>query len=253
MGDTIKVVGKIFAILEYMSQSNEAKGPTDVAAATGLNKSTVYRLLSSMAAQGYVEKNADGTYNIGIKLVEIISTYINNLELQTEARPFLNELHNELGLIVHLGILDNAEVIYVEKVDIVRNIRLYAQIGMRVPAYCSSLGKCMLACLSGDELEYLLSQSKLKRYTPNTITSVRELKAHLREVRYQGWAMDNEEYIIGNRCIGAPVYDYRGEIIAAVSASGPVSLVSDERVPEIISRVCQTASQISRRLCYRVS
>lgn len=250
MDSSAHVVDRVFSILEYLSLSPESKGPTEIASATGLHKSTVHRLLSSLCERGYAEKTPAGTYHIGVKLVEIASNHINNLELQTEARPLLNELHNELGLVVHLGILDHNEVVYVEKMDISRNLRLYTQIGMRVPAHCSSLGKCLLASLSGDDVDYLLHKTKLEQYTPNTITSISEFKAHLRQVRQQGWAMDNEEYITGNRCIASPVYDYRGEVIAAVSASGPASLLVDERIPKVVKKVRETSAEISRRLCY---
>jgi len=204
-----------------------------------------------MYARGYVDKNEqDGTYSMGIKLVEVVSTHINNLELQTEARPILNDLHDSLGLIVHLGILDRHEVVYVEKMDIAPNLRRYAQIGLRVPAQCSSLGKCLLACLSGEELAAALRECRFEAYTKNTITEMDGLRKHLREVRQQGWAIDDEEYMSGHRCVGAPVFDYRGETIAAVSASGPVSLLTDERIAEVVSKVQQAASLISRKLCY---
>jgi len=251
MEDSVRVIERAFTILECLSQSSKPLGPTEIASATGLNKSTVYRLLSSMCSGGYLEHTESGTYHIGVKLVEIISNHISNLELQTEARPFLNDLHAELGLIVHLGILDSGEVVYVEKMDINRNLRIYAQIGLRVPAFCSSLGKCLLSSLSGEEFDALFQKKELPAYTPNTITSLPELKEHLREVRLQGWGMDNEEYISGNRCVAAPVFDYRGDMIAAVSASGPVTLLSDDRIPEVIERVQQTAAEISARLCYQ--
>lgn len=251
MDHHVQTLDRAFAILECLSQSSEPRGPTEIAQIVGLHKSTVHRLLSSMLQSAYVEKTEHGAYQIGVKLVEIVSQHINSLELQTEARPYLNDLHNELGLIVHLGILDHDEVVYVEKMDIARNLRLYAQIGRRVPAYCSSLGKCLLSCLSGDNLALLFSKRALERYTPKTINSFDQLKLHLRSVRQQGWAIDDEEFCSGQRCVGAPIYDYRGEMIAAISASGPVALLTDERVPEVIDEVKKTAAQISRRLRYQ--
>jgi DNA-binding IclR family transcriptional regulator len=251
MDESVQVIDRAFTIIEYLSQAEGPKGPTEIALATGIHKSTVHRLLASMSRGGYIEKTGAGAYHIGVKLVEIVSSHINNLELQTEARPLLHELHSELGLIVQLGILDGGDVVYVEKMDISRNLRIYAQIGMRVPAFCSSLGKCLLSRLSGDELDYLFYRRKLERYTPNTITTLPKLREHLREARRLGWAMDNEEYILGNRCIAAPIFDYRGEIIAAVSASGPNSLLTDERVPAVAERVKKAAADISLRLCYR--
>ena len=251
MTEAVNLVDRIFVILEYLSVESEPKGPTEIAQATGLNKSTVYRLLSSMSARGYIEKEANGTYRIGVKVIEIASNHINNLELHAEARPYLNELHNELGLAVYLGKLDHDEVVYLDKIDISRSLRVYAQIGMRVPAYCSSLGKCTLANMSGDDLDYLLHSIELAHFTENTIVSKTQLKEHLRQVRRQGWAMDDQEYIMGNRCIGAPIFDYRGEVIAAISASGPKTMIEDDQVLKVADRVVKAAKEISRRLCYR--
>jgi DNA-binding IclR family transcriptional regulator len=254
MSDQVQLIDRVFDILEYLSQSPEPQGPTQIAQAIGLNKSTVYRLLSSLQHRGYVEKtDSGGTYYIGVKLVEVVSNHINNLELQTEARPILIEMQSELGLVVHLGILDGSEVVYVEKMDISPNLRSYTQIGLRVPAQCSSLGKCILANLSGDQVDYLMASCKFERYTVNTITNFPEFKTLLREVRQQGWAMDNQEYILDHRCVGAPIFDYRGEVIAAVSASGPTSLFTDALIPQVAARVQIAAKDISRRLCYQVS
>jgi len=251
MAEQVQVIDRAFDILEYLSLTQGERGPTQIAEAVGLSKSTVHRLLSTMHQRGYVEKNeTEGTYRIGIKLVEVVSNHINNLELQTEARPFLNELHNTLGLIVHLGILDRHEVVYVEKMDIAPNLRRYAQIGLRVPAQCSSLGKCLLASLSGEELKLAMANCRFEAYTDKTITNLEHLREHLREVRLQGWAIDDGEYLLGHRCVGAPVYDYRGETIAAVSASGPATQLTDDRIPEVIQHVQKAASMISRQLCY---
>jgi DNA-binding IclR family transcriptional regulator len=254
MGEQIQLVERVFDILEYLSQSVEPKGPTEIAQEVGLNKSTVYRLLSSLQQRGYIEKSASGgTYRIGIRLVEVASNHINNLELQTEARPVLIEMQSELGLIVHLGILDGREVVYAEKLDISPNLRGYTQIGLRVPAQCSSLGKVLLSCMSGDQLDYLMSSCNFEQYTANTVTNLKDLKTQLRKVRQQGWGIDNEEYILGHRCVAAPVFDYRGEIIAAVSASGSTSLFSDDLIPQVTKRVQMAAADISRRLCYQIS
>ena len=215
-----------------------------------MSKSTVHRLLSSMCARHYVEKNADNTYSIGYKLMETVSLHINNLELLTEAKPFLSDLMRDLHLTAHMGILDGCDVVYLEKMDIYPNTRLYTQVGFRSPAYCSSMGKCLLSCLSGDDLEEALYGCDFKRYTPNTITDIREFKRYLRVVRRQGWAMDNEEYQLGHRCVGAPVYDYRGTPVAAISASGSITQLSDRNLEAVIQDVKSAAASLSRRMGY---
>lgn len=246
----VQSLERAFLILERLSTSRSAMGPTEISALTGIHKSTVYRILVTLQSMGYVEKDDNGVYRVGVKLVEMVSNHINNLELQTEARPYLNELHLESQLVVHLGILDGKDVVYIEKMDIVPNLRLYSQIGIRVPAYCSSLGKCLLATLSGDRLDYIFSKVKMEAFTDKTIVNIKDLKNHLRKVRSQGWAMDDEEYIVGHRCIGAPVYDYRGECIAAVSASGPISILDETRIDSVSEKVRLTAGKISKRLMY---
>ncbi len=250
-GGGVQVVERALDILEQLSQAAGPIGPTKIAMATGLTKSTVYRLLATLCNRKYVEKNEeDGTYFLGPKLLEVASLHISSLELQTEARPFLTQMAANLNLTTHLGVLDAHEVIYVEKLDQVPSLRLYSQIGQRVPAYCSSLGKCLLACLSGAQLEEALRGCRFQKYTDATITNLRSLKQQLREVRNQGWAIDDQEYTLDHRCIGAPVYDYRGDVIAAISASGSLANLPLERVPTVVREVKETAGQISRRLGY---
>lgn len=250
MGENVRVVDRVFDIIEQLAASPAAIGLSDIAKATGMSKSTVHRLLSSMCARHYAEKNPDNTYSVGYKLLETVSFHINSLELLTEAKPFLTDLMRDLYLTAHMGILDGCDVVYLEKLDIYPNTRLYTQVGFRSPAYCSSMGKCLLSCLSGDELEDALYGCDFKRYTPNTITDIQELKRYLHVVRRQGWAMDNEEYQMGHRCVGAPVYDYRGTPVAAISASGSITQLSDKNLELVIQEVKQAAESLSKKLGY---
>lgn len=250
MEEKVRVVDRVFDILEQLSASSSSMGLTEIAHATGMSKSTVHRLISSMCARQYVEKSSDNTYSIGYKLIETVSLHINNLELMTEAKPFLSDIMRDLDLTSHLGILDGCDVVYLEKMDIYPNTRLYTQVGYRSPAYCSSMGKCLLACLSGDELDDALYLCDFKKYTQNTITDIREFKRYLKVVRRQGWAMDNEEYQLGHRCVGAPIFDYRGSPVAAISASGSVAQLSDKKLEMVIQEVKRAAMNLSRRMGY---
>ena len=250
MEENVRVADRIFDILETLAASSSPMALSEIAKATGMSKSTVHRLLGSMCVRRYVEKNGEGLYSIGYKLIETVSFHINQLELLTEAKPFLGNIMRDLDLTAHLGILDGCDVIYLEKMDIYPNTRLYTQVGYRSPAFCSSIGKCLLACLSGDELEDTLYHCDFKKYTPNTITDIREFRRYLKVIRRQGWAMDNEEYQIGHRCVGAPVFDYRGSPVAAISASGSISQLSDDKLDLVIQEVKQAAENLSRRMGY---
>jgi IclR family transcriptional regulator, KDG regulon repressor len=247
----IQSIDRALNILEVLATQRDGLGITAIAKRTGLSKSTVHRILISLALRGYVEhETTSSNYRLGLKYIEIASYYINSLELQTEARPFLWDLTSELGLTAHLGILDAHEVVYVEKLDVFPGVRLYSQIGYRVPAYCSSLGKCLLSGLSSDDLEAAMTHCSFERFTDKTITNLRDLKKNLRLVRERGWALDDEEHDIGHRCIGAPIFDYRGDVVAAVSASGPITVLSDDRINQVVDKVRNSAMKISQRMGY---
>jgi len=250
MHENVRVVDRVFDILEVLALSNKPVALSEIAARTGMSKSTVHRLLTSMLDRQYVSKYSDGSYSIGYKMVETVSYHINSLELLTEAKPYLNDILRELELTAHLGILDGSDVVYLERMDIYPNTRLYTQVGYRSPAFCSSIGKCLLACLSGDELEEALYLCKFQKHTRNTIVDISEFKRHLKVVRKQGWAMDNEEYQLGHRCVGAPIFDYRGAPMAAISASGSINSISDEKLQLVIRQVRDAAANISKRMGY---
>lgn len=248
--DSVQSVDRVLDIIEVLSTEQDGLGVTTIANKVGLHKSTAHRLLTTLANRGYVAKTGDGNYKIGLKLIEAVSCYINSLELQTEARPYLMQLTGELGLTSHLGILDRDMVVYIEKMDVVSSIRMYSQIGLRMHSYCSSLGKCLLSNYSKEELNGIMKDCSFIKFTNNTIGSMEELHKEINKVRKQGWAMDNEEYEIGHRCIGAPIYDYKGDIIAAISASGPKNLIKDDRIQDVANAVKKAAIELSRSMGY---
>lgn len=246
----VQSIDRTLDIIEVLAEERTGLGLTEVAKRVDLHKSTAHRLLSTLARRNYVEKNKSGTYRIGIKLIEAVSCHINSLELQTEARPYIVDITSHLGLTSHLGILDGQHVVYIEKMDVVSTMKMYSQIGVRVHACCSSLGKCLLSNYSKEELEFLLKDCSFPKLTPNTISGMTEFHEEMAKVRKQGWALDDEEFEIGYRCIGAPVYDYRGNIIAAISASGDIRILTDDRIESTAEYVKQVALQISRSMGY---
>lgn len=247
---SVKSIEKALDIIEIVAGTQQEASLSEIARQTGLPKSTAHRLIATLTNRGYLEKTETGDYKIGVKLFEVVSCYINNLELQTEARPYIAELTSHLGLTSYLGILDGDEVVYIEKLDAASSMKMYYQIGSRMHAYCSSLGKCLLANYSKSQLDSILEDCSFIKFTPNTVASREELDAEIAKVRSQGWAMDNEEFEKGHRCIGAPIFDYKGDIIAAVSASGDKRVITDDRIEDVAEEVMKTAAKISRRMGY---
>lgn len=248
----IQVIDRALDILELLATEKGGLGVTEIGIKLGLHKSTVHRIVSAMGERGYIEKAAkNGIYKVGLKLVELSSILLSNVELKTEARSYLWELTSKLNLTSHLAILDGVDAIYIEKVDVLSNIRLYSQIGRRIPVYCSALGKSLLSGLFDEELENVVSKCNFIKLTPNTIIDGSELIRQIKQVRVTGWSVDDEEHDEEIRCIAAPVFDYRGKVIAAVSISGPISTVSKEKDESNGELVAGVALKISKRLGYK--
>ena len=238
--NNVQSIDRALDIIEVLSQENEGLGVTEIAGRIGLPKSTAHRIITTMAGRGYLNKTDRGTYKIGLKLIEAVSCYINSLELQTEARPYVAQTTSELGLTSHLGVLDGDQVIYIEKMDVFSNVRMYSQIGVRVHAYSCSPGKMSPIKLFSSTSSQDHGKLQLYQIYQKTLGSVDELIADLDKVRSRGWAIDDEEAEIGHRCIGAPIYDYRGDIIAAISASGPTSILTVDRIEPVAQYVRKT-------------
>ncbi|NLY74499.1 MAG: IclR family transcriptional regulator [Firmicutes bacterium] len=247
----VQTIERTLDIIELLATAKEGLGVTEIGRKIGLHKSTVYRLLNALAKRGYIEKDPkNSTYKIGLKFIEISGLFLKKLELKTEALPYMRKLAEIIGQPVHLAILEGTEVIYIEKVELVNSIRMYSQIGKRVPAYCSAIGKILLAGLNPEALREVLENIKFERLTPNTITTKKELLRELESVKEKGWAVDNEEHEPDIRCIAAPIIDYTGKIIAAVSVSGESRIINPESDFEIAGHVVETAASISKRMGY---
>ncbi len=248
----IQVIDRAFDILELLSDVKEGMGVTEIANHIGLNKSTVHRILNAMASRGYIERaSGKGVYRNGLKLVDLASVHLNSVELKTEARPLLRELTARMNLTTHLAILDGLDAVYIDKVDVETSLRLYSQIGRRISVHCSALGKCLLSGLSDQEVLDRLRKCDFRRHTANTLTHRQALMRQVEAVRERGYAVDDQEHEAGVRCMAAPIRDYRGKVVAAISLTGPATVVCPEREGEISVLVTAVARDISRRLGHR--
>ncbi len=250
MENATSVIDRIFNLLEILAYAQKPLSLSEIISRANLSKTTTHRLLQTLLEKDYVAKNTEGKYSLGVKYIELASYHINSLELQTEANPFLSLLYSQLNLSVHMGVLDGFKLVYVTKLDLYPTTKTFAKIGYETPAYCSSIGKILLAMLSGQELAAFLSECEFKQFTANTITDPQAFKAHLREVRAKGWAMDDEEYQLDHRCIAVPIYNYSGVAIAGMGVSGTKKQLADEKLPAIVHEVQKTAEQISKRMGY---
>ncbi|ACM61456.1 IclR family transcriptional regulator [Caldicellulosiruptor bescii] len=247
----VQSIERAFEIIEALAVEPRGLTVSELSERLSLHKTTVHRILQTLLQRGYVQKDRHNLrYKLGVKFVEISSIYLNNIELKTEAHPYLRELVKMLNVTVHLAILDEFDVVYIDKVEQVNSIRLYSSIGKRVPAYCTALGKVLLSKYQDHEIKKILKSIELKPYTQNTITDPEILLNEIILARERGWAVDNQELQPSIRCIAAPIYDYRNEIIAAISISAPVNILPPEMDEENAKKVVDTAMTISSRLGY---
>lgn len=235
--------------MELLSTEPRGVAITDLARRLNLHKSTVHRLLSSLKDRGYVEKDMEtGNYKLGLGFVELASLYLNGLELKTEASPFLHQLTQLTGQTAFLAIMDGAEVVYIDKAETFDSLRRYTIIGKRLPLHATSLGKAMLSGCSDEEIERLYPEQKLHKLTKKTITTFETLLAEIRKIRNRGWSTDDEENEMGTHCVGAPIFDYRDRVIAAVSIAWDFKANPDLNWERLSTHVVRCASSISLKM-----
>jgi len=245
----VQAVERAVQLLEVLARHDA--GISEMARETGLHKATVHRLIRTLEQAGLVQVTPDGTrYRLGLRLAEFGSQALARLDLREVALPHLRELRDETRLTVHLAVLDGTDVVYIEKVDSPANLRMASHVGARNPIYCTSLGKAILAALPETQAERLLERVAIVPRTAKTITDPARIREELAAVRRRGYSLDDEENEDGIRCVGAAVLGRDGQVVGAISVSGPAFSVPDPRVSELGCAVAGTALRISRGMGY---
>lgn len=248
MEKAVQSIERAIRIMEELATEKEGLGVTELSQRVQLHKSTVHRILNTLLLYGYVERNPHTErYRLGMKLLYLGGAILDRMDIRSEARDILDALAKEVNETVHLVVPEGDKAIYVDKIDSRRTIRMYSQIGRRAPYHASAVGKAILAFLPKEEAETIISKG-LERYTKNTITDPEKLRNHLEMIRRKGYAIDEEENEVGIRCIGAPVFDHTGRVVAAVSISGSILTVTRDKIPELSKKVVDSARRISEKL-----
>ena len=247
----VQSVDRSLMILEELARHKKGCGVTALANAMGLHKSTTHRLLTSLLNRGYVKQDLEtNNYCLGTKLLFLAGALLESMDLRHIARPYIQDLANKTQEIVHLAVLDGEEAVYIDKVESIRAnaIRIYSQIGKRVPLHSTGVGKVLLCDMDFDKVKTLLKEEDMTRYTFNTITNYKDFEIELKKIKAQGYGFDEIEHEEGIRCVAAPIYDRNGKVIASISIAGPIIYVTEERVPELVKLITQTTQMISYQL-----
>jgi DNA-binding IclR family transcriptional regulator len=222
---------------------------SELARQLGLDRSTTYRLLVSLEKCGLVEKDEKtGAYSLGLAAFEIGNTYLRQMDFVLISKPVMVDLASKLQETVHLAVLSGTEIVYVDKVDSPRTLGVMSKIGQRGSLHSTALGKVLLAFLPETESSRMVKQIKLTPFTPNTISSRAKLLDELRKVRNQGYAFDFKESEEGVECVAAPIRNHLGNVVAALSISGPEKKINTPKEGQFIGEVVKAAAFISSKL-----
>nr|WP_295970767.1 IclR family transcriptional regulator [uncultured Bacillus sp.] len=237
-------------ILNSFTMDEPEKKISDISASLGLNKSTVSRTMATLASEGFVYKDPESKkYRLGFSILTLSGIINSNMDIYKESQPVLNKLVENIGETAHISILDHLEVIYLQKVECNHPVRFLTHVGKRNPAYCTSSGKVILA-YSSDEVVEAVIRNGLRKYTKNTITDPDKLRAQLKEIRSRGYAYSIEEFSEGVITIAAPIYDYTGKIIAALSVVGPKQRIQQHKIQSFAKKVMNAGMEISQNMGY---
>ncbi len=199
-----------------------------------------------------VERNEKtGEYSLGLGAFEIGSAYLRRVDLVEVAKPIMADLARKIQETVHLAVLSETEILYLDKVDSPRSVGVISKLGQRGPVYCTALGKVLLANLPPQDRARILGQIRFQPFTPRTITSRRKLVQELSRVHRQGYALDFREIEEDVECIAAPIRDHLGNVVAALSVSGPQKKVNTRKEKEFIQQVTGAAGLISHKMGYK--
>ena len=243
----LKSLRKAILVLQCFSLREPLLSLTDLARKVDLPLSTTHRILATLREFGLIEQAGDRqSYRLGLKLLELGSTVLANLEVHREAVSYIEELARETGETVHLGVFDGLQVVSIEKMESSQGLSSNVTIGKGAPAYCTGVGKALLAYQPKAVVDRVCQH--LIAHTAHTITDPAKLGDELEQVRRLGYAVDNMEHQPGVRCIAAPIRNHTGSVIASLSVSGPATRIPRERVPALATRVRELAAKLSARL-----
>ena len=248
----VQVLDRAMAILDMLAAQERDVSLFEIAEQLRLHKSTIHRLLMVLERHRLVERHPEsGKYGLGLKLFELGNRAFSRLGIGERARPYLERLAAEARETAHLCILDDGEVLYLEKVEPSRTVRVPTSVGRRNPAHCTAVGKALLAYLSDAELDEVVRRRGLDARTPKTITTPTALRRELRTIRSRGYSVDDEEIEEGLRCVGAPVRDHTGRVVASISIAGPAFRLTRAKTPALARLVTTAANALAAELGYR--
>lgn len=241
----IQTLARGLQILNVLAEAREGLSITELADRFGVDKGNMSRTLQTLANYGFAEKAPDTRrYHLGPQVVRLSRSVLTRMKLREVAKPFLDELVKATGECAHLAILVQGQALYIDQAESPSALRVTTGVGTMAPTHCTALGKVLLAFADAP------IPANLDSYTLRTITDAGTLRRHLDKVLQQGYAVDDEEFEVGVRCIAVPVCDYRERCVAAIGISGPTSRLALGDLPKVAQTVQEIGKSLSARLSF---
>jgi IclR family acetate operon transcriptional repressor len=245
----VQSVDRALSIIEALAEDDEGYRLTDLAIRTGLSSSTVHRLLTTLEKRRFVQFDRDeSTWHIGAQSFAVGSTFVRRRNFTTQALPYLRKLRDQTRETANLAVVDDGAMVVLTRVESREIMRSVTKVGGRVPMVASGLGKALLATYSEQDVFAIIQRDGMPRLTSKSIVRAGELCKSLHDIRRQGYSVDDEEALIGLRCVSAVVYDDRSEPLAAISVSGKTSRVPTDRLPILGKLVQAVAAEMTTAL-----
>jgi DNA-binding IclR family transcriptional regulator len=242
--ESIQVIERLASLLDVIARHENSVSLKILSAETGLHPSTAFRILASLVEHGFVERTDRGSYQLGVKLMQLGGRVSASVDIRKVALPLMEKLRDSLGETVNLTVREGDEVVYIERTLAKRMIRVEQVIGSRAPLHVTAVGKLMLGVQGEAACRSYAKRSKLPAYTINTHTKIADLMHDCIAATKRGYALDNEEAELGVGCIGTLIHDVSGHVVAGLSVSAPI----ERRRDEWIKQVMDTGMQISKQL-----
>jgi IclR family KDG regulon transcriptional repressor len=248
-GTRLSSVVRTLSIFEALSATRQIN-LEQLARQTRLPKPTLHRFMQTLCDLGYVYRDDNDEYSLTLKMFSVASRALEWMDLPAQARPIAEKLASDLGETVHIGIREEDRAIYVLKVETKYTLRMYSRVGKAIPLYCTAIGKMLLSDFPPEELDRYLGSVSFTPYTARTITAREKLRKELVQIRAKGFSRDREEHEEGITCVAAPIRDYTGRAIAALSVSWPAFRFKKEELDAYQRAIRDAAESVSRLLGY---
>ena len=249
---SVQAVASALKILEVLSATPKC-GVSELARTLNCQKGTVFRLLNTLKNEGYITQDEENEkYSLTLKLFKIGSSTVNNLDFNKAALPIITRLSQVSSETIHLCTIENDQLVYIQKIEstYALKVTMLSRIGESTPFYCTGVGKVLLAYQNIEKIQQYIQNTKFQKFTDHTIVDPYDLTLELERIRATGIAHDNEEHELGVKCVAAPIFNQSGNVIAALSISGPSVRMIDEKLKLMRELVKNAAFEISAKIGY---